>query len=185
MSWRAEFEILADAGVPVGPGLTATELERVESVVEAALPRDLRGFLSEGLPLGSRFPNWRDPDSAAIRSQLAWPFDGMAFDIEHNVFWLDTWGPRPSQLKEALKIARMHVAAAPRLIPIVGHRYLPAEPLSAGNPVLSVYQTDIIYYGDELATYLRCEFHRLSYANAVHKTVRRIRFWSDIVDANG
>lgn len=184
MTWRAEFEILAEAGVSVGPGLTATELERVESVVHASLPPDLRAFLSEGLPLGSRFPNWREPDSAAIRCQLAWPFEGLAFDIEHNAFWSHTWGPRPRQLEEALDIARVHVADAPRLIPIAGHRYLPAEPLSAGNPVLSVYQTDVIYYGHDLATYLRCEFDQLPYADAVHQTVRRIRFWSDLVDAN-
>jgi hypothetical protein len=153
-------------------------------VIQAPFPPDLRAFLSEGLPLGRGFPDWRDPDSDAIRDQFAWPFEGIAFDIERNAFWLDAWGERPSRLEEAKQIARMHVDAAPRLIPIAGHRYLPSEPASPGNPVFSVYQTDIIYYGDDLATYLRCEFHRLSYADAVHDTVKRIRFWSDLVDAN-
>jgi hypothetical protein len=83
-----------------------------------------------------------------------------------------------------LNIARAKVAEAPRLIPVAGHRYMPAEPELTGNPVFSVYQTDIIYYGDDLATYLRCEFNRLSYTDAVHESLRRIRFWSDLVDAN-
>jgi hypothetical protein len=32
MTWRAEFEMLAEAGVATGPGLTASELARVEAV---------------------------------------------------------------------------------------------------------------------------------------------------------
>lgn len=183
-TWRAELDLLREAGVPVGPGLSTAELARVESVVQASLPPDLRSFLGEGLPLGDRYPNWREPDAPEVRDQLAWPFEGIAFDIEHNAFWLDAWGRRPSRLDDALQIARAQVAAAPRLIPIRGHRYLPAEPFLPGNPVLSVYQTDIIYYGDDLATYLRCEFRRLSYADAVTESARRIRFWSDLVDAN-
>ncbi|MGC4093056.1 MAG: hypothetical protein QM756_35245 [Polyangiaceae bacterium] len=176
--------MLAVAGIAIEAGLTETELVRVESAVKAPLPPDLRAFLSEGLPTGGRFPDWRDPLSDAIRDQLAWPFEGIAFDIEHNTFWLDAWGLRPPDLREALEIARSHVNAAPRLIPIAGHRYIPAEPALPGNPVLSVYQSDIIYYGNDLATYLRCEFNRLPYADAVHDTIRRVRFWSDLVDDN-
>jgi hypothetical protein len=184
MTWQAEHQILAEAGIIIGPGLDAADVDRAESVIGAKFPPDLRSFLSEGVPLGKGFPDWREPDSAAIRDQLDWPFEGMAFDIEHNVFWLDTWGARPAELAAALEIARAKVAEAPRLIPIVGHRYIPAEPAAAGNPIFSVYQTDIIYYGDDLATFLRCEFHRLPYADAVHAGLRRIRFWSDLVDAN-
>ena len=151
---------------------------------ESQAPPDLRALLSEGLPLGRGFPDWREPESDAIRAQLDWPFEGIAFDIEQNMFWLEAWGPRPSELAEALQIARSHVAEAPRLIPVAGHRYLPAEPALPGNPVFSVYQTDIIYYGSNLATYLRCEFDQLPYADAVHDSLRRIRFWSDLVDDN-
>jgi hypothetical protein len=183
MVWQAELQILADAGVVIATGLTATELARAERVVGAKFPADLCTFLSEGLPIGKGFPNWREPDSDAIRRQLDWPFEGMAFDIENNVFWPDDWGPRPQELVDALSIARDKVTEAPRLIPVMGHRYIPADPPTAGNPVLSVHQTDIIYYGNDLASYLRCEFNQLSYADAVHDELRRIRFWSDLVDA--
>lgn len=43
--------------------------------------------------------------------------------------------------------------AAPRLIPICSHRYIPEEPHDAGNPVFSVMQSDVIYYGADLANY--------------------------------
>ncbi|WP_437732055.1 SMI1/KNR4 family protein [Sorangium sp. So ce1335] len=185
MRWRAEHQLLIDAGVAVAPGLTETELDRAESAIGARFPPDLRSFLSEGLPVGGRFPDWRAPDSTEVRRQLDWPFEGIAFDIEHNAFWWDAWGVRPSGLPEALQIARAAVAEAPRLIPIRGHRYIPAEPALAGNPVFSVYQTDIICYGSDLATYLRREFHRPPHADAAREEVRRIRFWSELVDANG
>lgn len=184
MAWQREFEILREAGVAIAPGLAAAEADRAEAVIGAKFPADLRAFLSEGLPSGKGFPNWREPESEAIRDQLVWPFEGMAFDITHNAFWLNTWGTRPPELNEALSIARAKVEEAPRLIPVAGHRYIPAEPEVSGNPVFSVYQTDIIYYGDDLGAYLRCEFNRLPYPDAVHEGLRRIRFWSDLVDAN-
>jgi cell wall assembly regulator SMI1 len=69
MTWQTELELLEAAGVTLGPGLTEEELIRVESVVEVSLPADLRSLLYEALPLGQRFPNWREPTSEAIRKQ--------------------------------------------------------------------------------------------------------------------
>ena len=184
MSWQVELQILTEAGVSMAPGLTTHEVDRAEFVIGAKFPPDLCALLSEGLPLGKGFPNWREPDSETIRNQLAWPLDGMAFSIENNQFWLNDWGERPAVLAQALAIARTKVADAPRLIPVYGHRYIAAEPELDGNPIFSVHQTDIIFYGDDLATYLRCEFNKLSYAEAVHDGLRRIRFWSELVDAN-
>jgi hypothetical protein len=91
-------------------------------------------------------------------SEPAWPFEGLAFDIEKNAFWVDEWGPRPLHVADAVEIARKHVSAAPTLIPIYSHRYLPADPSLPGNPVFSVYQSDIIVYGRDLWDYFRHEF---------------------------
>jgi hypothetical protein len=63
-----------------------------------------------------------------------------------------------------------------KLIPIYGHRMMPDEPHLPGNPVFSVYQTDIIYYGYDLADYLRHEFH-LPGREPWPERVRAIRFW--------
>ena len=68
------------------------------------------------------------------------------------------------------------VAAAPRLIPIYGHRMMPDEPQEPGNPVFSVHQTDIIHYGFDLADYLRHEFG-LPGREPWPERVRPIRFW--------
>lgn len=97
------------------------------------------------------------------------------FDVEHNGFWLDEWGPRPSSLGQALQVANELVAAAPRLIPVFAHRMMPDEPHLPGNPVLSVHQTDIVHYGFDLADYLRHEFG-LPGREPWPAQVRQIRF---------
>ena len=55
--------------------------------------------------------------------------------------------------------------------------------MEAGTPVLSVWQTDIIYYGSDPVSYLEHEFHLPSeHKGNGEKSARRIRFWSDIID---
>lgn len=182
--WCGELVLLQERGVTLAPGLTEGELRRVEKIHRFRFPPDLRSFLSCAMPVGPQFPDWRAPESAPILEQLTWPFEGMAFDVENNAFWWEPWGPRPKTLREAIALAREAVESAPQLIPICGHRYLPAEPALAGNPVFSVHQTDIIYYGIDLRRYLSREFGGLDYAEAVRGEPRRVRFWSDLVEGN-
>ena len=65
---------------------------------------------------------------------------------------------------------------SPKLIPVYSHRMMPDEPQAAGNPVFSVHQTDIIYYGSDLADYLRHEFS-LPGREPWPSQTRAIRFW--------
>ena len=79
----------------------------------------------------------------------------------------------PDARKEVL---RSVVSRAPKLIPLIGHRYLPEEPREPGNPVFSVYQADVIYYGADLTDYFEREF-----AGWDHRPwpdqIKYIRFW--------
>ena len=179
--------VLRTAGVRIDAGMTEQEFLRVERSFGFRFPPDLRAFLAVGLPVSDSWVDWRDGDEAAIRERLGWPLEGMCFDIEHNAFWLDEWGRRPATLPEAFDVARRAVEDAPVLIPICSHRYMPAEPREAGNPVFSVYQTDIIHYGADLVDYLRNEFSyyfgRGEYA--ITGTPRHVGFWSRVVEVNG
>jgi hypothetical protein len=182
--WSSELLLLQDRGVRLAPGLTADEVRRAEKVHRFRFPPDLRSLLLRALPLGPGFPDWRTPGSSRLADQLTWPFEGIAFDIENNNFWWQPWGHRPAALSDAIAVAKAAVESAPRLIPIYTHRYLPADPESAGNPVFSVHQTDIIYYGVDLRRYLACEFGGIDDADAVRVEPRRIRFWTDLVEGN-
>jgi|SRR5262245_17456116 len=163
--------------VEFAPGLTDSEIAATEARFSVRFPSDLREFLQTSLPVGPRFPDWRSGDQESLRDWLSSPAEGVLFDVEHNAFWLDEWGSRPEKLHDALDIAAGLLKAAPNLIPIYGHRMMPDEPSSPGNPVFSVHQTDIIHYGFDLTDYLRCEFN-LSGREPWPTQVRPIRFWN-------
>lgn len=177
---------LKRAGVDFAPGLTEWELQQAEESYGLTFPPDLRVLLSFALPIGKSWPNWREINSAAIWKMLNWPYEGLCFDIEHNGFWPQRWGPKPVGLAECFVIAKHRLDTAPKLIPICGHRYLPERPHVEGNPVLSVYQTDIIHYGTDLDSYFKNEFHYYfgTPEYQIVGPIRRIEFWSDLIDEN-
>lgn len=155
-------------------GLTDAEVDQIENKFNFGFPPDLRSFLQTAVPLWNS-PRWHTADNADIQSCFDEPMRGMLFDVEGNEFWLPEWGERPEALLDALKIARTKIGEAPKLIPILGHRYMPALPNEAGNPVFSVHQGDIIYYGFDLEDYLRHEFNlpRKEWPEQVNQ----IEFW--------
>ncbi|MEU8928764.1 hypothetical protein AB0D30_02620 [Streptomyces sp. NPDC048409] len=150
------------------PGLTDAEFRRIEREFGFEFADDHRSFLAAGLPVNippedgqtwSRpWPEWRSGDSDSLREQLAWPVEGVLLDVGHHTFWHEGWGERPADGTEALETARHHLAEAPVLVPVYAHRYLPAGRGSFGHPVLSMWQTDFIYYGLDLADYMHREF---------------------------
>ena len=172
--------LVRQQGASLEPGLSPTEFEAIEHAFR--FPDDLRALLSAFLPRGYGFPNWRRRMEADLRDRLDWPADGIAFDIERNGFWMSDWGTKPSDVSEAVAIARQHIAAAPKLIPIYAHRYIPSEPSLAGNPVYSVYQTDIIFYGVDLQDYFENEFGSRGRGRLASHPTRTIRFWSQFVE---
>ncbi len=177
--------VLERAGVSYEPALTQDEVRRIEERYEFTFPPDLRDFLMFALPTSKGFIDWRTETEDEIANRLQWPYGGICFDIEHNVFWPEHWGDRPASFDEACKIAKEAVDAAPTLIPIAGHRYIPDRPHEAGKPVFSVYQTDIIYYGSNLANYLENEFvYHSGREHRLEGRIRRIEFWSWLVEDN-
>jgi hypothetical protein len=131
--------------------------------------------------VGDSWPDWRTGDQAILRDQLDWPVRGILFDVEQYAFWHPDWGTRPSVTTEALAIGEERLLEAPPLAPLYGHRYLPTVPHEPGNAVLSVYQTDIIHYGNYLLDWLEDEFRRTSTASTAP---RGVPFWSWFVAAH-
>jgi hypothetical protein len=179
-AWDALVAELREQGVAFEEVLTDVEIRRAQSRYQLKFPPDLREFLQTAFPISEGFAPWRADDDAALRKMLDWPLEGIAFDAERNPNWRKFWSERGATEEDPVVIARRQVSEAPRLIPIYSHRYIPSEPLAPGNPVFSVYQTDIIYYGHDLADYLRHEFH-LDGRTPWPEEVRRIRFWSDFI----
>ena len=67
----------------------------------------------------------------------------------------------------------------PRLVPVFGHRYLVVDPCEPGNPVFSIMQTDIIYYGTNLGEYLTYEFLTPNTDKVYTTPEKHIPIWHD------
>ncbi len=173
---------LRDSGATLSPALTEAELLRIEASFGFVFAPDHRLMLSRALPLGDRFwADWRGADESDLRERLAWPTDGILFDVKQDGYWNAAWGDRPMTPGQALDVARAHLAELPPLVPLYGHRYLPTVPSQAGIPVLSCYQTDVIFYGVDLLDWFAHEFHG---ASTFNRTPRGIRFWTGLIEGD-
>jgi hypothetical protein len=171
-------DLLAASGrFPLAPGLTDDEVTAIEREFVFTFADDHRDFLAAGVPTGRGWPDWRGPDRAALRALLAQPIEGVLFDVAENDFWYEGWGPRPSSVEAAVTAARPFLLTAPRMIPIFSHRYLPAA--MTGHPVLSIYQTDVIYYGNDIADWLNREFALGTPASSQARAT--VPFWRDLL----
>ena len=157
-----------------GPGYTQTELDSAQEKFGLRFPSDLIDLLRD-----RRFPDGYDwtKDEEKIRERLQWPLRGLQADVELNALWWPEWGERPSTAAERATIIETVANGAPRLIPLLGHRFPPEEPFEAGNPILSVMHSDIIYYGSDLQNYIQNEFDRISVGRFELGVVKPIRFW--------
>ena len=180
--------ILKKKNIHFENGLTGNEVLQIETKFGFQFPPDLKLFLQTALPVSERFVNWRlglisTDEAENIISRLNWPWDGIVFDLQNNNFWDDSLGPQPGNIEDKIAIAKKHYEKFPRLIPIYSHRYISSLPNKPGNPVFSIYQTDIIYYGHDLAAYFANEFHFTPSGGfeMPDESVRKIEFWSNLV----
>ncbi len=175
-----------------GSRSSAAEFARVEQAYGFEFADDHRAFLASGLPLNSPpgpgqtwkrpWPDWRHGDPDELRHQLAWPIEGALSDVEHDTLWHPTWGRRPATLELAKETARFHLEQVPKMVPVYGHRYLPAGRGTYGHPVLSIHQTDIIFYGTDLADYIQHEFSDDEWEIGENWTPSTlVEFWRDFL----
>jgi hypothetical protein len=159
-------------------GYTQAELDSAQRRFDLEFPPDLIALLREKRP--AKGHDWTN--DADIRRALAWPFEGLLFDVEQNHLWWPEWGTRPINADARKEILQSVVSRAPKLIPLIGHRYLPEEPRE--QAVFSVYQADVIYYGANLTDYFEREFLGFNHRPWSQPT-KHIPFWSDLVERNG
>ncbi|MBF4696057.1 SMI1/KNR4 family protein [Fusibacter ferrireducens] len=179
------IQMLKHKGIEFQNGLSTKEIQNIECLYNIKFPTDLKLFLSTNLPVSKGFINWRDMSSEnvqSIKSRLNWPLEGMNFDIKNNYFWYEGWGEKPESVDEAIAICEKNYRFVPQMIPIYSHRYIPSDPFEVGNPIFSIYQTDIIYYGNNLASYFEVEFNNKDQQFIDFNRIKKIKFWSEIME---
>ncbi|MEO1241055.1 MAG: SMI1/KNR4 family protein [Pseudomonadota bacterium] len=160
-------------------GYTKTELERAQEKWQIQFPPDLLELLLERKPVFEEagLIDWMKTPADEIEKRLRWPFEGLWFDVENAGLWLPAWGEKPIDEVERKTRLKEIVDAAPTLIPIFIHRYIPAHPIEEGNPVFSVWQSDIIYYGSNIENYFEVEFADGTLPDQT-SAYKYIEFWS-------
>ena len=183
------ISILSKKGVQFAKGLTGLEVVEIETKFDLQYPPDLKLFLQTAQPISDGFVNWRlglksTKESEKILDRLNWPWEGMVFDIKSNSFWMKNWGVKPNGDEAKIQIAREHYETYPKLIPIYSHRYIPEQPREIENPIFSVHQMDIIYYGSNLETYFANEFGytKTGQFELSEYPNKKIDFWSIIAE---
>jgi hypothetical protein len=164
-------------------GYSTAELEDVQATWGIRFPPDLIEVLRERRRLidAPDYLDWVTGDRNAIRKSLAWPFQGYWRSVRRHKIWWPEWGERPASLGDQREKLRLIFADAPKLIPLVGIRYIPDEPFEAGNPVFSVMASDIVHYGANLFHWLDLEQGRLRGQSGPWPRVKEIRFWGQAV----
>ena len=170
-------EALREKAVVFETGLSVKEISRVEHTYGFRFPEFYRDFLTVALPVNRGFPNWRSESETSLRRQIKKPVDGVLFDVQHNGFWLDQWGPRPREVKASIQIATEYATKAPPLVPIRANDYCPTPSPGQGEVVLRVRQTDIRPVADGIASYLASLFAK----RPPLATPQCVPFWSDAV----
>lgn len=129
--------------------------------------------------------DWIKTSEVEIQRMLDWPFEGFWFDVRENELWWHEWGAKPkSALEQKARLAEVF-ADTPKLIPLSGHRYLPEKPAERGNPVLSVHQSDVIYYGANLSDWFKREaVTNGDWTGLPPLVAKEIPFWSEAVRRN-
>lgn len=178
------WSALRSSSARLDDGLSESELRAIEDRFGFSFAPDHRLMLSLALPLeeSGSWPDWRRDADEELRRRLNWPVEGLLFDVEHDALWMPAWGARPPGLADALAVATVALGSAPVLAPLYGHRYVPTEPREDGNPVLSCYQADIIYYGRDLADWFEREFHGVRAPIAL--PAGPVPFWDWFLDSD-
>lgn len=159
------------------PGYTQAELDEAQERYALRFPPDLIELFLDRQPTHGY--NWRIEDSR-IRQILNWPLMRLLSGVG-NGFWWPSWGLRPESQNARAEVVTEAIGAAPRLIPILGHRFIPESPHEAGNPVFSMHGFDTIYYGANLSEYFSHEFE----GKHGFGVPRHVPFWSDLAERSG
>jgi hypothetical protein len=181
------IKLLENKNIIFEKGLSNEEYNEITSTFGVSFPYDLRAFLQTALPISTGFVNWRmalidEKEKESINKRLFWPLEGILFDVHNNSFWYDEWGEKPDKIEDKIKIAKQYYRKYPVLIPIYSHRYIPSFPIEEGNPIFSVYQSDIVYYGNDLISYFCNEFKINMKEYNVFESPKYIEFWGRIAE---
>jgi hypothetical protein len=184
-------------------GISPSDLEIVEAMFSIRLPAAYRRFLATlhtpDPALAAvqsragrlvrveerRFTDWTGATTPVIAA-FERPLEGLLRGVSLGR-WHASWGPRPADERERARALRRLAAAAPRLIPFAGQRYLVAARDADDGPILAVHGADAMVVAPDLRGGLLRELgladpDRPDEGPASATALPAIPFWSDVVE---
>lgn len=180
--YKSLIQELMSKGVLFDKGLSKIEVEEIEKRYNIHFPSELLKLYLVALPISFGFYNWRDVSEKnvnRIKHALTRPTNNLKEETS-EIDWSDNWGKEPDNEEQREKIILSKVQAAPRVIPVFGHRYM-AQIDGSENPVFSIHGADIICYGKNLFTYLQAEFGITKLPQILLNELTYVPFWSDFL----
>jgi hypothetical protein len=168
--------------MPLGPGISGEQLDQIESEFGFSFAQDHRELLSLATPKSEGWLDWQTTSAAEIQARLDWPLESILWDAHNNNFWPPAWGRKPKRDEDLDDAVKAQFELVPKLVPLFGHRFMPAGPGLAAAPVFSVYGSDVIYYGENLPDYVAHEMGiRKRFASSARPT---IPFWTALAEGD-
>ena len=178
------LKILETKGIPTKPGMPETELAEMEWLCDISFPDDLRALFHVVVPAGKKFYDWTDasPENVwYLKKMIEDPVRTSIHDVEYVKWtWMREWGEKPSDYDTRQAILMKHLSTAPKMIPIYGWCYLPAEPRDAGNPVYTFSQLCEAHCpGENLWLFFERVFanRRKELGNIDYDAIKKVPFW--------
>jgi len=181
--YKKIIDMLMENQVIFEVGLDASEIGAIESYYCIQFPDDLKEFFKCGLPVSEGFYNWRDfseKNVNKIKSALMAPILNIRENID-DLEWFKNWGAIPDNKEQKNSIIIQKLETAPILIPLFKHRYISSQ-FKKDNPIFSIYDLDIIYYGENLEQYFLVEFKYKKHSEITYQKIKRVTFWSDLLE---
>lgn len=171
-------------GITFYAGLSEAENSAIEQTFNFCFPLDFKAFLHTALPASEGFIHWRQALHSAkmehdVKQRFKTPLEGVLYDVIKNNFWLDVWGEKPLNLDSRKDHFDKISNQCPVLIPLYKHRYMSTS-YTGGNPVYSVYNSDIICAGNDLASWMKTEFN-LALPQHYQADKKSVQFWDDFL----
>ncbi|EGO8358130.1 SMI1/KNR4 family protein [Escherichia coli] len=184
-----DYTLLVDRlrakGIIFYAGLSEAEITTIEQTFNFCFPLDFKAFLHTALPASEGFIHWRQALYSGkiereVKQRFNTPIEGVLYDVMKNDFWLDVWGEKNLNLDSRKDHFDKISNQCPVLIPLYRNRYMATSLHTGGNPVYSVYNSDIICTGNDLACWMKTEFN-LALPGNYQADKNPVQFWDDFL----
>lgn len=179
---------LKNVGIQFEDGMTEKELDRAEKFFQFRFPKDIREFLSCGVPVGSDFFDYRDlsEDNLARFRKFATSIErSFRFDLKNNrEDMLEMLGGKLGFDRDSASFddaVIKYLNQSVRLVPFFAHRCF-FDGMD-DMPIVSFWQpVDTIFYGGTFENYLEHEFLEMDrILDNIQERMENTGIWKDLI----